>query len=250
VAADRDDNVFVLHRGPQPVLYFDRDGKFLRSWGDEHLKMPHGLRLDDQGNVWVTDIEYHQVLKFTPEGKLLLTLGQKGKPGDTPEQFNKPTDVAVTPSGAFYVSDGYGNSRVLKFSAEGKYLKEWGRKGRGPGEFNLPHAIRVDSRGKIYVADRENQRVQIFDADGKYLAQWDETGSPYGLYLLPDRMLIADGVNNWVKVLDLEGKTLGRFGEKGKAPGQFELPHFLCADSRGNIYVTEITGKRVQKFTK
>jgi len=248
VAADRSDNVFVLHRGPRPVLFFDQGGTFLRSWGDEYLKMPHGLRLDGQGNVWVTDIEYHQVLKFSPDGKLLLTLGEKGKPGDSPERFNKPTDVAVTPGGDFYVSDGYGNSRVVKFSAEGKYLKEWGRKGRGPGEFNLPHAIQVDARGKVYVADRENHRVQLFDGDGKYLGQWDETGAPYGLYLLPDRMLIADGVANWVKVVDLHGKPLGRFGEKGTGPGQFELPHMLCADTRGAVYVTEITGKRVQKF--
>lgn len=249
VAADSMDRVYVLHRGPQPVLFFDRDGKHLRSFGDEHLKTPHGLRLDGAGNLWITDIGYHQVLKFSPDGKLLLTLGEKGKAGDTPERFDRPTDVAVTPKGDFYVSDGYGNSRVVKFSADGKYLKEWGRKGNGPGEFNLPHAIRLDAQGRVYVGDRENNRVQIFDPNGKYLGQWDDCGAPYGLFLTNDnKMLLADGVANWVKVLDLHGKALGRFGEKGSGPGQFQLPHMLCADSQGAVYVTEITGKRVQKF--
>ncbi len=249
VATDAADRVYVLHRGPQPVLFFDRDGNHLRSFGDEHLKTPHGLRLDGAGNLWVTDIGYHQVRKFSPEGKLLLTLGVKGEPGNAPDRFDKPTDIAVRPDGVFYVSDGYGNSRVVKFSAEGKFLKEWGRKGRGPGEFNLPHAIRIDGQGRVYVADRENNRVQVFDAEGKYLRQWDDTGAPYGLFLTNDgKMLLADGVANWVKVMDLGGKTLGRFGEKGSGPGQFQLPHMLCADSKGAVYVTEITGKRVQKF--
>lgn len=248
VATDPADTVYVFHRGPKPILVFNAQGNFVRGWGDDVIKTAHGLRVDRQGNVWVTDIGYHQVLKFSPEGKLLLTLGQKGQPGNTPERFDKPTDIAFAPDGSFYVSDGYGNSRVVKFSSDGTYLKEWGRKGRGPGEFNLPHAIVVDDQGKVYVGDRENNRVQLFDAEGKYLTHWDETGAPFGLYLLPDRLLVADGRADWVKVLNFQGKAIGRFGEKGTNPGQFQLPHALCVDARGTVYVAEITGRRIQRF--
>jgi DNA-binding beta-propeller fold protein YncE len=248
VAVDSADRVHVFHRGPRPVLVFDRDGAFLRSWGDDLLKTPHGLRIDHEDNVWVTDIGNHQVLKFDARGKLLLALGKKGEPGDGPDRFDRPTDVAVTPAGDFYVSDGYGNARVLKFSKEGKLLKQWGKKGSGEGEFNLPHAICLDKKGRVYVGDRENNRIQVFDADGKFLAQWKESGAPFGLALAGDRLFVADGRANWVKVLDLDGKPLGRWGEKGTGPGQFNLPHMLCVDSRGAVYVAEVDGKRVQKF--
>jgi DNA-binding beta-propeller fold protein YncE len=250
VATDSADRVFVFHRGKQPVLVFDRDGTFLRSWGDDQINTAHGLRIDHENNVWITDIGHHQVFKFDPAGKPLMTLGKKGKPGDGPDSFNRPTDVAVAATGEFYVSDGYGNSRVLKFSKEGKLLKQWGQKGKGPGQFNLPHAICLDAQGKVYVADRENNRIQVFDADGNYLTEWKEGGAPYGLYLTRDgRMFVADGVANWVKVLDREGKAIGRFGGPGKGAGQFALPHMLCVDSQGAVYVAEVDGKRVQKFT-
>src|SRR5262245_29595071 len=194
VATDANDRVYVFHRGKQPILVFDRDGKFLRSWGDGVIDMAHGLRIDRDGNVWVTDIGYHLVLKFDPPGKLLLTLGQKSKPGDAADQFNTPTDIAVATSGEFYVRDGYGNSRVVKFSREGKFVKEWGKKGTGEGEFNLPHAILLDDRGRVIVGDRENNRIQVFDADGKFLTQWKESGAPFGLFLTADkRLFVADG---------------------------------------------------------
>jgi DNA-binding beta-propeller fold protein YncE len=249
VATDSDDRVYVLHRGPKPVLVFERDGKFLRSWGDDHLKTPHGLRIDKNGYIWITDIGNHQVLKFDAKGKPLLTLGKKGEAGTSDDKFDRPTDVAVATSGEFYVSDGYGNSRVLKFSADGKLLKQWGKKGTGEGEFNLPHTIVLGAKGHVIVGDRENNRIQIFDADGKFLTQWKEGGAPYGLFLFGERLFVADGVANWVKVLGPDGKALGRFGEKGTAPGQLQLPHMLCVDSHGDVYVTEITNKRVQKFT-
>jgi DNA-binding beta-propeller fold protein YncE len=249
VATDSADHVYVFHRGKHPVMVFDRDGKFLRSWGDELVKTAHGLRIDRDDNVWVTDIGHHLVRKFDANGKLLLTLGKKDEPGATHEQFNRPTDVGITPSGDFYVADGYGNSRVAKFSKEGKYLMEWGKKGTGPGEFNLPHAICLDSQGRVYVGDRENSRVQVFDAEGQFLAQWKEGGSPYGLFLTGDgRLLVADGRADWVMVLDRHGKSLGRWGEKGKGPGQFRMPHALCVDGHGAVYVAEIGNQRVQKF--
>ena len=195
VATDSSDRVYVFHRGKQPILVFDRDGKFLRSWGDGLLKTPHGLRIDHEDNIWVTDMDDHIVLKFDSAGKLLLSLGKRGLPGNDADHFNRPTDVAVTPAGDFYVTDGYGNSRVMKFSKDGKFLKQWGKKGKGEGEFNLPHAVVLDAKGRVYVGDRENNRIQVFDADGKFLTQWKESGAPYGLFLTKEgRMFVADGV--------------------------------------------------------
>jgi len=249
VATDAADRVYVFHRGKNPIAVFDRDGKFLRSWGDGLIKTAHAVRLDHDGNVWVTDLGYHLVTKFDPQGKVLLTLGTKGKPGETMDRFNKPADVAFGAAGEIYVADGYGNSRVVKFAADGKYVKEWGKKGKGPGEFNLPHAICVDGKGHVYVGDRENNRVQIFDAEGRFLAQWPATGAPFGLFLTREgRMLLADGRAHVAKVLDTEGKSLRQWGEKGTAAGQFDLPHGICVDSRGAVYVTEVNGQRVQKF--
>ena len=193
VAVDSADRVHVFHRGKNPVLVFEPDGTFVRSWGDGLVKTAHGLRIDRDDHVWLTDLGNHLVTKFDRQGKLLLTLGTKDKPGETPDQFNRPADVAFGAAGEVYVADGYGNARVVKFSKEGKYLKEWGKKGKRAGEFNLPHAIFVDGKGRVYVGDRENNRVQVFDADGKFLAQWTETGAPFGLSLTREgRVLLAD----------------------------------------------------------
>src|SRR5262249_20931892 len=163
------------------------------------------------------------------------------KAGDTPGRFDRPTDVAGARTGEFYVTDGYGNSRVLKYDRTGKLLKEWGTKGTRPGQFDLPHAICLDAKGRGYVGDRENNRVQLFDGDGKFLDQWTESGAPYGLFLSGNRLFVADGRAEWVRVLGPDGKSLGRFGEKGTAPGQFRMPHMLSVDSRGDVYVAEVT---------
>lgn len=249
VTVDAKDNLYVFHRGKQPIAVFDKAGKFLRSWGDDQVKTAHGLRLDAEGNVWTTDLGTHQVIKYDPAGKVLLTLGKKNQAGTTRDTFNKPADIAFTPEGDCYVADGYGNSRVVKFSAEGKYLLEWGQKGKGPGEFNLPHAIFLDKKGRVYVGDRENNRVQVFTAAGKFIEQWPDTGAPFGLFLqMEKKVLVADGRANLVRILDMEGKGLEMFGQKGMDAGQFELPHGICADSQGAVYVAEVAGKRVQKF--
>jgi len=251
VATDAADRVFVFHRGKRPILVLDAAGKYLRSWGDGLVKTAHGLRLDREQNVWITDLGNHTVTKFDPQGNVLLTLGRKGKPGLGRDQFNRPADIAFDAAGAVYVADGYGNSRVVKFSKEGTYLKEWGKKGKGDGEFNLPHAIRIDERERVYVGDRENNRVQIFDKEGAFLQQWRDTGSPYGLFLTNEKhMLLADGRGNVSKMLELDGKTLERWGQKGSGPGQFLLPHGICMDSTDAVYVTEVDGKRVQKFVR
>jgi len=179
VATNRDGTeVFVFQRGPKadPLIVFDATGKYLRSWGKGMFERPHGIRVDRENNVWITDDIGHQIMKFTPQGKLLLTLGVKGKPGTDDKTFRRPTDIAFAPNGDFYVSDGYGNSRVVKFSKDGRYLTTWGKAGTGPGEFNTPHSIAVDSKGTVYVSDRENNRIQIFDPKWKTAPPVDESG--------------------------------------------------------------------------
>ncbi len=249
VATDSADRVYLFHRGKNPIVVLDKDGKYLRSWGEGLIHTAHGLRVDPDNNIWITDIGNHLVMKFNAEGKLLLTLGTKDKPGATRDTFNKPTDMAVAPSGDVYVSDGYGNSRVVKFTKEGKYIREWGTKGKGEGEFNLPHAICLDAKGQVYVGDRENDRVQVFDPDGKFITQWKESGAPFGLFLTKEaKMFVADGRGNVVRLLDGQGKEVARFGEKGASAGQFTMPHWICVDRQGAVYVAEVSGERAQKF--
>jgi acetyl esterase/lipase/sugar lactone lactonase YvrE len=248
VATDSKGDVLVFHRGEHPILVFDRYGKFLRSFGEGMFSSAHGLRVDAHDNIWVTDNANHTVVKFSHDGKVLMTLGEKNVAGEDAAHFNKPTDIAFAPNGDFYVSDGYGNSRVVKFNKEGKYLLAWGKKGTGSGEFNLPHAIRLDAAGRVYVGDRENDRVQVFDANGKFLRQFGGF-APFGLFITPDQTLfVADGRANQILKMTLDGKILALWGATGAEPGNFQLPHGLTVARDGAVYVTEINGKRVQKF--
>lgn len=250
-AADmsRKGEIYLFHRGKHPIICFDPAGNVLRSWGDDLIKTAHGLRVDQDDNVWVTDIGDHRVYKFDRNGKLLLALGT-GKPGADNDQFNKPTDIAFGPDGEFYVTDGYGNNRVMKFSAKGTLIKSWGSAGKGSGEFNLPHAIVIDSRGRVLVGDRENNRIQAFDRDGNHLETW--TGfAPYGMAFRSDGVLfIATGRENDIVELDPAGKIQQRFGRKGKGPGEFDLPHMLTFDADGAMYVAEVGGVRLQKLVR
>lgn len=242
--------MYLFHRGPQPILCFDQSGKFVRSWGDKLIGQAHGLRVAPDETIWVTDIGNHMVFQFSPKGKLLLALGQAGKPGDSQDQFNKPTDIAFGPQGEFYISDGYGNSRVMKFAANGKYLGQWGTPGKGPGEFNLPHSILVDATGRVLVGDRENDRVQIFDLEGNLREIW--TGfAPYGMeFDSRGNLFVADGRANKVLQLNASGKVENSWGKTGKRPGEYNLPHMLAVDAAGNLFVTEIGGKRLQKLRR
>jgi DNA-binding beta-propeller fold protein YncE len=251
VATDADDNLYVFHRGDpaRPILVFDKAGAFLRSFGDGLFISTHGLRIAPDGNVWCTDSENHTVVKFSPDGKVLMTLGERDVKGEDERHFNRPTDVAFGKSGDVYVSDGYGNSRVVKFDKSGKFLLAWGRKGTGPGEFDAPHQVRLDSKGDVYVADRENKRVQVFTPDGKFIRQFGEGIAPYGLFITPnDEVFVADGLKNEVLKLDKGGKVLLRWGGGGREPGKFFLPHGLHVGRDGAVYVGEITNARVQKF--
>jgi DNA-binding beta-propeller fold protein YncE len=248
VATDSAGDVFVFHRAQPPVLVFHPGGDFVRSFGENLFTSPHGLRIDKDDNVWVTDNANHTITKFSHDGKVLMKLGEKDVPGEDDRHFNKPADIAFAPNGDFFIADGYGNSRVVKFDKGGKYLMAWGHKGKGEGEFNLPHAVRLDSKGNLYVADRENNRIQVFTQDGKYVRQFGGF-APYGLFITPDdRVFVADGRANRIRVMDLNGKVITSWGSPGAKPEDFNLPHGLTVAADGSVYVTEINGKRVQKF--
>lgn len=242
-------HVFVFHRGPHSIMEFDEAGNMLRSWGDGVFVRPHALRFDPEGNLWAVDDLGHVVVKMDYHGRVRMVMGRKNTKGETKDLFNRPTDIAFAANGDFYVTDGYGNSRVVKFDRNGKYLTAWGKKGTGDGEFNLPHAVAVDNRGRVLVADRENYRVQVFDADGKFLTQWKHVGSPWGLAITYDQTLfLSDGHNNRVLRLTTDGDVIGQIGEPGKLPGQFDFAHHVSAANTGEVYVAEIKNWRVQKF--
>jgi DNA-binding beta-propeller fold protein YncE len=249
VAVNRGGEIHLFHRGRRPILCFDAQGRFVRSWGDDLIHTAHGLRIDRDDNVWATDIGNHHVFKFDSRGKLLLTLGS-GKAGDAAGEFNKPTDVAFGPRGEFYVSDGYGNSRVQKFSPQGGFITSWGRRGKAAGEFNLPHSIVIDREGRILVGDRENNRIQIFDESGAFLDEWPDF-APFGMALdAAGNLFIADGRSHQVLKLDNQGRIADRIGQRGSAAGQFDLPHMLAFDSSGNLLIAEVNNKRLQVLRK
>lgn len=255
VAIDRDDNVWVFNRGLHPVMQFDKSGKLLQAWSEVPVTAAHGLRVDRDGNIWTVDVAAHRVMKFTPAGRLLMMIGSVGgAPGtnDTHDAFNRPTNLAFAPNGDFFVSDGYVNSRVVRYNKDGEYITHWGRKGTGDGEFNLVHDVTLDSQGRVYVADRDNQRVQIFDQNGKFLGKWTDVGAPWGLDYVEreNAIYMCDGVNNRIVKLNLDGQILGVLSSYGKIPGKLDFPHTIAVDSTGAIYVAEIKNWRVQKFVK
>ena len=182
VSSTRDGTTYLLQRGDKadPVIAVDRNGRVMRSWGKGLYVMPHAIRVDPQGNVWTTDAASSHVIKFSPEGKVLLDIVVGGQPTPCPNNFCSTTDVAFAANGHVFVSDGYANARVLEYAADGRKLREWGTPGTGPGQFVLPHSIEIDAAGLVYVADRENGRVQRFDQTGKFLGEWNY-GRTFGL---------------------------------------------------------------------
>jgi DNA-binding beta-propeller fold protein YncE len=248
VSTDAQGEVYVFQRGQKadPIVVFDAKGKYLRSWGKGMFGNPHGMRVDRDGNIWVTDNGDHQVMKFTRDGKLLLTLGQKGKAGTDAKTFNRPTDIAFMPNGDFFVSDGYGNSRVVKFNAKGEYLLDWGKKGTKAGDFNTPHSIGVDAKNRVYVSDRENNRIQIFDANGKFLKEWATLGATQNLFITPQQeMWIITHRNNIENLTydTLAGRIMKIDLESGKVLGSMESPgHWITVSAAGEIFIGSLTG--------
>ena len=242
-------HLYLFQRRSPMLLEYDAQGKFIRSLADGVFDHPHGLRVDPQGNLWATDDGTHFVVKLSPEGRVLLVLGRRNNGSESDWTFNAPTDVAFGPNGEVFVSDGYGNSRVVKFDAEGRFLKTWGKYGTGPGEFILPHSIVIDAHGRVYVADRENMRIQIFDLEGNFLKEWTGIGYPYGLFLTPDqRLFMADGGFDRIIELGADGKVVGSLGEPGHGQGQFAWAHFLAIGPDGRLVVADVLNWRFQVF--
>ena len=272
VATDSHDRVFAFYRGDHPVSVFDRSGEFLCSWGEGLFNRPHGITIGPDDSVWCADDFGHTVRKFSPEGKLLVTLGT-GLPSDTGATsldfrgiqraagpFHYPTNVALGPEGEVYVSDGYGNARIHKFAPDGTLLQSWGAPGGGQGEFRIPHGIAVDQGGVVYVADRENSRIQLFSPDGEYLREWPDIARPCEVAIDREgRVFVAElgyragmwpgtepphagATGGRVSVFDREGRQLGRFGggERPCDTGDFFAPHDIWLDSRGDFYVSEV----------
>ena len=189
VATDSSGDVYVFHRGDvaDPIVVFDAEGTYQRSFGvDLDFGNEHGLRIDRHDNVWVTDNGNHRVMKLSTEGEVLMTLGRKGQAGTSDDTFDRPADIAFGPNDELYVADGYGNSRVVKYDAEGGFVKTWGTPGSGPGEFDLVHSVAVDSQGRVYASDRENNRIQIFDPEGTLLDTWNHLGATQNVFITPD----------------------------------------------------------------
>ena len=250
-----------------PILHFDPSGKLLTSFGAGMFVFPHGISVDRDGNVWVADADGkngkgQQVVKFSPAGKVLLTLGHAGMAGDAPGYFNRPTGVAIARNGDIFVADGHGgesNARVVKFSKAGKFIAAWGKKGTAEGEFDVPHAIAVDSHERVYVADRSNSRVQVFDANGKFVADWRQFGRPSGIYIdANDVIYVADS-----QTTDKTGCTSDPACRHGIRVGGTDgvVKYFIprpdgdpvgaegvAADAKGTVYGASNEGKRIVEF--
>jgi DNA-binding beta-propeller fold protein YncE len=277
---DANDRVYLITRSDARVIVYEHDGTFVTSWGEGvFTPRTHCIRFGPDGAVYTVDDGDHTVRKFTPDGKQLMMLGTPGVASDTGYDpkikdpfdrlasithggppFNRPTGVAIAPNGELYVCDGYGNARVHRFSADGTFIQSWGEPGTKPGQFNLPHDIWLAPDGRVFVADRENDRIQIFSPTGQFLDQWTHVQRPTGLCMRDGLMYVSElwwvpGQRSFrlgkiekdmpgrVSVLDMSGKVLAQFGHEGEktAPGSFIAPHGICADSRGDLYVAEVT---------
>ena len=247
------------HRPEHRFLIFDRRGKLVSSWEQhDHLFIwPHSVKVnpyDPERHVWVIDgrsgESAEQVFKFTRDGRLVMRLGEYKVAGTDRTHFGGPTDIAFLPGGDFFVTDGYKNGRIVRFSKDGRYLSEFGRRGSGPGEFNTVHAIAIDAQGRLFVADRENRRIQVFDQNGKYLYEFGGTRSNT-LLIAKDQTLWAshsDGKVHEIVKFSLDGKILDRWGTWGANPGQLWGVHAFSTDGEGNLYTAEVYGGRAQKF--
>jgi len=281
LSIDSQDRVYVLNRGTHPVMVFDREGSLLTTWGEGFFKRAHGSCIGPDGSIYCTDDKNHTVRKFTPEGKLLMTLGNEGQPSDTGyvqdwfdffwslttitkggPPFNRPTGVALSSSGEIYVSDGYGNARVHKFTPDGTLLFSWGEPGHAPSQFRLPHSIWVDRQERVWVPDRENSRIQIFNAQGEFLSQWEDLFRPTDVFIDDEGIVYVAELCLRVSLFTLNGELLARWGTEAQQDAEtalFVAPHAIAVDSRGDIYVGEVSmaharidrgSRTVQKFAR
>jgi sugar lactone lactonase YvrE len=255
-----------------PILKFDATGKLVKSFGEGMFIFPHGISVDKDGNIWVTDGQGkdgkgHQVFKFSPDGKVLMTLGKAGVAGDGPDTFNQPNDVAIAPNGDIFVSDGHtpgmGNARVVKLTKDGKFIKQWGGHGSGPGQFEVPHALAFDSQGRLFVGDRANNRIQIFDQDGKFIAEWKQFSRPSGLYIdKKDILYVTDsestdkdgyghnpGYKRGIRIGSAKDGTVTAFiPDPSPGTGATSTSEGVAADAAGNVYGAEVGPKDLKKY--
>jgi DNA-binding beta-propeller fold protein YncE len=270
VGVDSKDNVYAFNRGDHPIAVFDNAGNLLRTWGEGVFTRPHGVHMAPDDTIWLTDDGDHSVRRCTLDGRVLLTIGIPGKPSPfmSGEPFHRCTHTALSPQcDHLYISDGYGNASIHKFTVDGRLLSSWGEPGTDPGQFNIPHNICCDPEGWLYVADRENHRVQVFDGNGKWQTQWNYLHRPNGMCLGHGHnplCYIGEGgpsgeINrDWpnigprVSIHTLRGERLAQLGKPrgGILPGQFTSPHGIAVDSKGNIYVGELSGRSWSRFSK
>jgi hypothetical protein len=272
VATDSRDRVFVFSRGDHPVAVFDPGGELLFAWENIPFTRPHGITIGPDDSIYCVDDLDHTVRKFTPEGRLLMTLGTSGVGSDTGSTsidyrtiqragppFHYPTNLAIAPSGELYISDGYGNARIHRFSPDGQLLHSWGEPGNGPGQFHVPHGIAIDGTGTVYVADRENSRLQLFTLEGQFQSEWTGLARPCEVFIDANAIYVAElgyragmwpgtqpphegATGGRVSIFDHDGKLLGRWGggEQPTQSGDFFAPHDIWMDSGGSLYVSEV----------
>jgi sugar lactone lactonase YvrE len=248
-----------------PLVKFDSSGKAVKSLGAGMFLYPHGIHVDREGNIWVSDGrgkdgKGQQVFKLNPDGKVLLTLGTAGVAGAGPDTFNQPSDIAVGSNGDIFVADGHGgdtNARIVKFTKDGKFIKTWGKKGPGPGEFDTPHNLAFDSRGRLFVADRGNSRIQIFDQDGKFLDEWKQFGRPSGIYIdKNDTLYAADSESDdkrnvgWKKGIRIGSAKDGKVEAFIPDPDPVGSQEGVAADAKGNVYGSMTGGMALKKYVK
>src|SRR5213592_2232297 len=261
-----------------PIMKFDESGKPVKSFGAGMFVRPHGIRIDREGSVWVTDGEGpdgkdpnkngkgHQVFKFSPDGKVLMTLGKAGVAGDGPDTFNQPSAVLIAPNGDIFVADGHGgnsNARVVKFSKDGKFIKTWGKKGTATGDLDTPHAIALDSKGRLFVGDRNNNRIQIFDQEGSFMAEWKQFGRPSGIYIdRNDTIYVSDSESNtkrnpgWKRGIRIgsarDGSLIAFIPDPEPNPDNSATSgaEGVAADAMGNVYGAEVGPRALKKYVK
>jgi hypothetical protein len=275
VAVDKQDRVWMLNEIEPQVQIYTKEGEFVDAWRKLGFRSPHSLRIDPQGNVWIADYSRHIVRKYSPQGKLLLTLGTLDQAGDDPAHFNSPTDTAIGPRGDVFVTDGYGNNRIVHFDPAGKFVKAWGKLGVGAGELSQPHSIVIDSQGRLYVGERNNCRIQVFDQEGRSLAEWRNLVNPWGMWITPRDEILVSGSSpkRWTERHNLGNPPTDalvlKFNRNGRAlelwtfpmaqpgrmiPGEIDWIHAIAADSAGNLYLGDVADEspshRLQKFTR
>ena len=260
IVTDSQDRVYLFNRSDHPLVVMDRDGNFLTSWGEGTLPDAHGMFIDADENIYMPVKNSHVVLKYSSSGNLLMTLGTWDQPSDTgwsgvttdivkqaAGPFHRPSDVALSPEGDLYISDGYGNASIHKFTGDGRLLFSWGAPGKtGPGEFHVPHGVWVHTDGRVFVADRENHRIQVFTPDGDFLTQWTDFSRPCDIYIDGDETVFVPELDAFMSVLSIDGRLLARWSGPTEAGA-----HAIWVDSHGDLYINQnLEGQRLLKYRR